>query len=295
MEMTIKARDFWKSVPLQYVSDGFIVSKTGDITIGWEITLPGIFSCDARSLLEIPESLYKAISFLPPWMMVHRQDVYYRRGYRPQRRSSFLGQSFEKHYQGRGYLVHRQYIYLTVTSKQSALRPHSSSGLFLMHFLSGKVARERAVQLLSVGNDFISTFTSSGMVSARRLTDDERLTFLERDIPYDPAYRERLSSLTDDEVLKKRIADGTVVCPSQIVKRDEALKPFRVTGLDWQGKLTFLREACGVAFIALRVRSERVEVLPLSVGQESLKCMTREGRITDIPLGSIFFCEELPL
>lgn len=129
----------------------------------------------------------------------------------------------------------------------------------------------------------------------RRLTDDERLTFLERDIPYDPAYRERLSSLTDDEVLRKRIADGTVVCPSQIVKRDEALKPFRVTGLDWQGKLTFLREACGVAFIALRVRSERVEVLPLSVGQESLKCMTREGRITDIPLGSIFFCEELPL
>lgn len=173
MEMTIKARDFWKSVPLQYVSDGFIVSKTGDITIGWEITLPGIFSCDARSLLEIPESLYKAISFLPPWMMVHRQDVYYRRGYRPQRRSSFLGHSFEKHYQGRGYLVHRQYIYLTITSKQSALRPHSSSGLFLMHFLSGKVARERAVRLLSVGNDFISTFTSSGMVSARRLTDDD--------------------------------------------------------------------------------------------------------------------------
>ena len=86
-----------------------------------------------------------------------------------------------------------------------------------------------------------------------------------------------------------------MVCPSQIVKRDEALKPFRVTGLDWQGKLTFLREACGVAFIALRVRSERVEVLSLSVGQESLKCMTREGRITDIPLGSIFFCEELPL
>ena len=173
MEMTIKARDFWKSVPLQYVSDGFIVSKTGDITIGWEITLPGIFSCDARSLLEIPESLYKAISFLPPWMMVHRQDVYYRRGYHPQRSSSFLGHSFEKHYQGRGYLVHRQYIYLTITSKQSALRPHSSSGLFLMHFLSGKVARERAVQLLSVGNDFISTFTSSGMVSARRLTDDD--------------------------------------------------------------------------------------------------------------------------
>ena len=173
MEMTISSRDFWKSVPIQYVSDGFIVSKTGDITIGWEITLPGIFSCDAQSLLEIPESLCKAISFLPPWMMVHRQDVYYRRGYVPQKRNTFLGYSFEKHYKGRGYLVHRQYIYLTLTSKQSALRAHSSNGLFLMHFLSGKVAKENAVRLLSVGNDFISSFTSSGMVSARRLTDED--------------------------------------------------------------------------------------------------------------------------
>ena len=173
MEMTIRSRDFWKSVPIQYVSDGFIVSKTGDITIGWEIILPGIFSCDAQSLLEIPESLCKAISFLPPWMMVHRQDVYYRRGYVPQKRNTFLGYSFEKHYKGRGYLVHRQYIYLTLTSKQSALRAHSSNGLFLMHFLSGKVAKENAVRLLSVGNDFISSFTSSGMVSARRLSDED--------------------------------------------------------------------------------------------------------------------------
>lgn len=173
MEMTIRSRDFWKSVPLQYVSDGFIVSKTGDITIGWEITLPGIFSCDARSLLEIPEALCKAISFLPPWMMVHRQDVYYRRGYKGMKSDTYLGGKYQRHFQGRGYLVHRQYIYLTLTSKQSALRAHSSSGLFLMHFLSGKVARENAVRLLSVGNDFISTFTSSGMVSARRLTDDD--------------------------------------------------------------------------------------------------------------------------
>ena len=42
-----------------------------------------------------------------------------------------------------------------------------------MHFLSGKVASENAVRLLSVGNDFISSFTSSGMVSARRLTDED--------------------------------------------------------------------------------------------------------------------------
>ena len=173
MEMTIRAKDFWRSVPIQHISDGFIVSKTGDITIGWEITLPGIFSCDAMSLLEIPEALSKAISFLPPWMMVHRQDVYYRRGYAPERSTSFLGFSYERHYRGRGYLVHRQYIYLTLSSKQSALRSHSSSGLFYTHFLSGKVARENAERLLSVGNDFISSFTSSGMLSARRLTDED--------------------------------------------------------------------------------------------------------------------------
>ena len=208
MEMRIKARDFWQSVPIQYIADGFIVSKTGDITIGWEITLPGIFSADAQSLLEIPESLCKAISFLPPWMMVHRQDVFYRRRYSPSKGGSFLGSCYERHYRGRGYLVHRQYIYLTLTSKQSALRPHSSSSLFFQHFLSGKVAREKAVRLLSVGNDFISSFTSSGMVSARRLSDEDLMINLEH------YRRQGNTSLmdTDTELYPdKVIRDGNVI------------------------------------------------------------------------------------
>lgn len=183
MEMRIKAKDFWKSVPIQYVADGFIVSKTGDLTIGWEIELPAVFSNDSRSLLEIPEALGKAISFLPPWIMVHRQDVYYRRRYRPQSKESFLGACYEHHYAGRSFLSHRQFIYLTMTSKQSALRPHSSSGLFYNHFLSGKVAREKATRLLSIGNDFMSSFTSSGMIRAKRLDEEalmENLTLYRR-------------------------------------------------------------------------------------------------------------------
>lgn len=183
MEMRIKAKDFWKSVPIQYVADGFIVSKTGDLTIGWEIELPAVFSNDSRSLLEIPEALGKAISFLPPWIMVHRQDVYYRRRYRPQSKESFLGACYERHYAGRSFLSHRQFIYLTMTSKQSALRPHSSSGLFYNNFLSGKVAREKATRLLSIGNDFMSSFTSSGMIRAKRLDEEalmENLTLYRR-------------------------------------------------------------------------------------------------------------------
>ena len=129
----------------------------------------------------------------------------------------------------------------------------------------------------------------------RRLSEEERLTFSGRDIPYDPSYRDRLISMTDDGRLKKRILDGTVISPFQIRPADESVKPYRVSGLDWQGKLAFLREMCGLAFIAVKVRSVAMEVLPLEVGQDVLSCMTRDGCIQDIPLGNIFFCEELPL
>ncbi|MGN0905802.1 MAG: hypothetical protein ACI4NM_01525, partial [Bullifex sp.] len=128
-----------------------------------------------------------------------------------------------------------------------------------------------------------------------RLSDEERLSFSEREIPYDPALKEKLSALTDDEILKKRIRSDTVLAPSQIVPAEKSLKPYRVSGLDWQGKLSFLREKSGLSFIEILVRKEKVEVLPLSVGSETLTVMTREGCIMDIPLGNIFSCSELPV
>lgn len=175
MEMTIKARDFWKSVPIQYISEGFIISKTGDITIGWEITLPCVFANDASRIKELSESLSKAIRFLPPWHLVHRQDVFYRRTYRGEDRDSFLGRSYEKHYTGKTYLEHKQYIYLTLTSRQSVLRPHSSNGLFFAYSISGAIIKSRAIGLKSIGSSFISSLTASGLISARALSEQDLL------------------------------------------------------------------------------------------------------------------------
>ena len=77
--MKSSSRDFWETFPLLTVKDGVIVSKRGDLTVGWRITLPPVYSVSDESYSAMMQRMHGAIASLPPWMMVHRQDMYLRR------------------------------------------------------------------------------------------------------------------------------------------------------------------------------------------------------------------------
>ena len=47
--MKSSSRDFWETFPLLTVKDGVIVSKRGDLTVGWRITLPPVYSVSDES------------------------------------------------------------------------------------------------------------------------------------------------------------------------------------------------------------------------------------------------------
>ena len=44
MEMNINVTDMERVFPLEGVDDGYILSRCGDVTVGWELTLPAAFS-----------------------------------------------------------------------------------------------------------------------------------------------------------------------------------------------------------------------------------------------------------
>ena len=91
MEMTTKATPLDRIFPILCVQDGVIVSKRGELTVGWEVSLPTIWSMTEDAHDDMLEALGSAVRMLGPKMIVHRQDIYTKDKYQAKGSSSFLG------------------------------------------------------------------------------------------------------------------------------------------------------------------------------------------------------------
>lgn len=171
MEMNINVTDMERVFPLEGVDDGYILSRCGDVTVGWELTLPAAFSVDTDSYDAMLRSLAAAVRSLPDWWMVHRQDVYLERSYRSEGRTAFLDEAYDRHFEGRVYPEGRHFLYLTMSSRASAIRPAEKCGLFGTSLAKKLPTPEELGEFRARSEEFIAVVTSGGAVSARRLTD----------------------------------------------------------------------------------------------------------------------------
>jgi hypothetical protein len=72
MERTLE-----QTFPILEVADDCIVSKTGDYTVGYELTKPEVFTLSPDELDEIHQAWVKAIGLLPAGSICHLQDWFY--------------------------------------------------------------------------------------------------------------------------------------------------------------------------------------------------------------------------
>lgn len=181
MKMSMKILGLDSIFPLMAVKDGIILSKTGDLTMGWQVQLPAAFELQEDGYDQIIIRLSSALRRLPPCCIVHKQDVYSYNDYQPQIQDSdgYLRQSYENHFGGRPYLTHKCYIYLTCTRKAELSRSCSSSGFFVASSQPRTPSRAEAEKFLSVAQEFSDVFTGGGSVSLRGLTDDDLLGTVE--------------------------------------------------------------------------------------------------------------------
>lgn len=180
MEMNSTSTDYWDLFPILAVKDGVIVSRRGDLTVGWEMDIPVCYSMDRDMIEGLNEKFFEAMRLLSPWMLVHRQDIYSLRSYVPEQKTSFLGRCYEEHFKGREYLTHRQYIWLTLASKASALKPTANSGIYGMNATVDRSAVSDLLRLKSEAIAFIGKITESSAVSARDLEDEEITDLMEQ-------------------------------------------------------------------------------------------------------------------
>ncbi|MBR4133723.1 MAG: DUF3875 domain-containing protein [Bacteroidales bacterium] len=175
METVYRKMDLDTVFPVQSIKDGFIISKRGDITIGWELELPVAYSLTESGYDDILVAFHSAIRILPPWTMVHRQDWFLYDRFVPTYDGRFLHDAYESHFAGRRFLTHRQFLFLTMTSKAAAIKPHSQTAGFGIRFSASLPHGDDLERFDAKAGEFITILTGGGRLSARRLSDGDLL------------------------------------------------------------------------------------------------------------------------
>ena len=162
--------DIRDNFPVMNGGDGVILSKRGDICVGWELQLPPAFRCNEAGYDSLLGTLSGAIALLPDYTVVHKQDVFMRKAYAAEKALGFLEKAYEGHFDSREYMDHRCFLWLSFSSRKNIRG--GSSGLL---GLSGSVLPSAAVigRCLTAAEQFEAMVAGNGLWSLRRLMEGD--------------------------------------------------------------------------------------------------------------------------
>ena len=114
-------------LPIMGIEHDCILSRQGDMTVAFKLSLPEIFTLSGEEYELLHQSWLRAIKVLPPGTTVHKQDWFMERQFTAGnggRIQTFLGRSADRHFEGRRYLEHNCYVMLTKRPEER--RPSNS-------------------------------------------------------------------------------------------------------------------------------------------------------------------------
>ena len=159
---TINIRDCF---PILSGSEGVILSKRGDICVGWEVTLPPSFRLNEEKYDAVIASMAGAIGLLPDYTVVHKQDIFMRKKYTAEKATGFLEESYERHFDGREYLDHKCLLWLCFSNKKHVRG--AGSGLL------GISADMLSTSAVGAALQAAAQFEAMAGLEMRRLTDED--------------------------------------------------------------------------------------------------------------------------
>jgi conjugation system TraG family ATPase len=166
-----------KVFPLFKVEQQAIVSMHGDITVGFEVTLPEIFSLSDEDYENLHHAWVKAIRLLPHATVFHKQDWFTTGAFRADfghPDAEMLTRSSERFFNERPRLDHRCYIYLT--KKPSGRKPSSSgyANILRRSIVPAQMLDTSFYEdFLGYAGQFVRILTDSGLVDLKRLTNEQ--------------------------------------------------------------------------------------------------------------------------
>ncbi len=162
--------DIRANFPVMNGGDGIILSKRGDVCVGFELTLPPAFRCNEEKYDSLLASFRGAITLLPDYTVIHKQDIYMRKHYEAEPASGFLQEAYERHFDGREYLDHKCRLWLCFSSKKNVRG--GSSGLLGISG-SSMPDKEQIIRGFAAAELFGSMLKGNPLLSIHRLTEEE--------------------------------------------------------------------------------------------------------------------------
>lgn len=177
MRNTSKATTLESKFPLLAVENNCILSKDADITACFQVQLPELFTVASAEYEAIHSAWHKAIKTLPDFTVVHKQDWFIKEDYTPkmeQENLSFLGKSYQQHFNERPFLNHYCYLFLTKTTKER-MRTQSNFSSLCKGSLIPKEIRDKETihRFMEAVAQFERILNDSGFVKLIRLNEEE--------------------------------------------------------------------------------------------------------------------------
>ena len=159
-----KRQTLERLLPIYKIENDCILSKQGDITLAFEVTLPEIFTLSTDDFEAMHQAWVKAIRVLPNHSILHKQDWFVESTYQgdfTKTEQSFLSASSERFFNERAYLDHACYLFLT--KKPDGRKPSSA--------LASNLLRPALVPAQTIDSKLLDTFLEKAGQFAKILQD----------------------------------------------------------------------------------------------------------------------------
>ncbi len=164
-------------LPIYKIENSCILSVQGDITIGYEVHLPEIFTLSDRDYEAYHQTWVKAVKVLPQHSVFHKADWFTSGSYRADFEKvdgSFLSRSSEKFFNERECLNHSCYIFLTKKPRDRKLSSSAYSNILRKSIVPVQMVSSVLLRdFLDSAGQFERILMDSGFVALKRLDDDQ--------------------------------------------------------------------------------------------------------------------------
>lgn len=164
-------------LPIMSVEHDAILSKQGDITIGFVAQLPELFTLSDKDYEAFHQAWIKAIKVLPKHSVFHKQDWFIDSKYVADfsgHDQSFLSVSSERFFNERPYLNHECYIFLTKKPNGRKISSSVFSNLIRRSIVPEQTLKPQMLQdFLDSAGQFAHILEDSGFIKLKRLRNGE--------------------------------------------------------------------------------------------------------------------------
>jgi conjugation system TraG family ATPase len=182
----MKVKPIEISLPILGFNDDIVISNNLDMGFGLRLHLPELLSCNSEKLYMLHDTFQRAINLLPENTLFHKQDFFFVEHFSSKSEGSSkkamhsLNQNYLEHFQGRSFLNHECYIYISLLNV-GLLKNYLSSSLIFSRKqkIQESYLNEKIEELRS---NLISVFSQGGIqcisVSQQEAIGNEKTTGL---------------------------------------------------------------------------------------------------------------------